>query len=180
VGPAPVADDLDALQRQLDVGRVGHPELLAGLAPDGHAVVRSERARRSTNGDPRGVVLDATGLQLVPHPHREGKDRRRCIPDGGLHRILVGREIAGLAVVPVVAQGGLGTDPKNLAVVAQDAAVVPAAIVAEDRHPEIADHSHRGIGFRQQGHQGLPGMIDGVLLQEVVLAAVPADLQLGS
>src|SRR3989338_4603985 len=85
------------------------------------------------------------------------------------------------AIIAIVRQESLGPDEEDLAVKDEDAAVVADAMM-EDRHADVAEEvggEVRLLGGQQPGH-GLPAVEEGVHLEEVVFAGVPAHLQLGA
>ena len=137
----------------------GGEELLARLkAQDG--VAELQRPRPDWDRQLRGRLGHAGREGQVLHAAGEGP----------------GGEPSPLAVVAVVGHRHLGADHKDGAVQEHHAAVVQHPQV-HNGHPDVHDHPRR-VG--QQLQQHLPRVLHRVQLQEVVLAPVPWDFQLGA
>ena len=90
--------------------------------------------------------------------------------------MLVRSEVPAFAVVAVVGEEELRSDEEDLGVEKEDAAVVADAVV-ENRHAQVHEDVVRQVGEEERG-QRFVAVQEGVLLQEVVLAAVPAHFEL--
>ena len=159
VRAAAVRDDLDAVERERNVRRVRREKFLAGLRADDGV------GRRDRREAERARLLAA---DRADHPGQ------REVLDGAAARPL--GEPARLAVVAVVAAAELRPDEHDLRVEEEDAAVV-AHVAVDHRHPDVAQDAVRQLAL-QQRREALPAVQHRVLLEEVVLAAVAAHLEL--
>jgi hypothetical protein len=90
--------------------------------------------------------------------------------------MLPGSEVATLPIVTFIGEVHLWPDEQHLPIQDKDAAVVTHTPV-NDRHAHIHHHVLAVLAL-QKGSKTLPRVINGVWLQEMVIAAIPGDLKL--
>ena len=166
VRAASVRDDLDAVEREVDVRRLGREELLARLEAE-RGVERLDDEDADRRGRRAGEGLEARRqpeLLERPEPRAARVDEPR-------------REVAHLAVVAVVREVDLRAEADDLAVEAHDAAVVRDVAVLHG-HADVAQDPVGQVAVEQLV-EALPRVLERVELEERVLAAVARDLELG-
>mmetsp|Transcript_86554 Transcript_86554/g.242414 ORF Transcript_86554/g.242414 Transcript_86554/m.242414 type:complete len:219 (-) Transcript_86554:99-755(-) len=167
MAPRTVRNDLDAVQRQLDVWRVWRKELFASLR-------RQTSVQRRDREDAEGHLHLARNLldftwQVVLLELTEARGRGVGVPWG---------EPAHLPVVPIVGQEHLRPDAIDLPAISPHAAVI-WHVPMHDWHADVAQDPLRMASAQKLG-EAVPSVLESVVLEKVVLAAIACDLQLRS
>ena len=168
MGTRPVGEDVHPVQPHGDVGTVGREELLARFAPQ-DAVLETQHQNTDRN---------SAGMLREMREKIFGQMKFFGLLGAVVGLIAPLREPARLAVVAVIREIHLRPNREDFPIQTERTAVVGHAAV-DGRQADIAQNVIRKIIGQQLG-ETVPGEDNSVDLEEVVLAAVAGDLQLGA